>query len=83
MRAIASRCLGDAGQLLDDAEVGLRLGQDPRPLDLDRDERPVVQSRAWWTCAVDAAAKGTGSKVCVQHLRRRPSSLVTIATTSS
>ena len=36
--------LGDLGQLLDDAEVGLGLGQDPRALDLDRDERPVVEA---------------------------------------
>ena len=35
--------LGDAGQLLDDAQVGLGLGLDPRPLDLDRHERPVVE----------------------------------------
>ena len=35
--------LGDAGHLLHDPEVGLRLGQDPRSLDLDGDERPVVE----------------------------------------
>ena len=35
--------LGDAGQLLDDAQVGLGLGLDPRSLDLDRDERAVVE----------------------------------------
>ncbi len=35
---------GDAGQLLDHTEVGLGLGHDPRSLDLDRDERPVVEA---------------------------------------
>ena len=37
--------LRDLGELLDDAEVRLGLGRDPRSLDLDRDERPVVQRR--------------------------------------
>ena len=37
--------LGDRGELRDDAEVGLGLGDDLRPLDLDRDDRPVVERR--------------------------------------
>ena len=36
---------GDRRQLLHDAEVGLRLGLDPGPLDLDCHERPVMQRR--------------------------------------
>ena len=38
--------LGHAGEFLDDAQVGLRLGQDPRSLDLDRDDRAIEQGRA-------------------------------------
>ncbi len=35
--------LCDARELLDDAQIRLRLGQDARSLDLDRDQRPVVE----------------------------------------
>ena len=37
--------LRHARQFLDDPQIRLGLGHDPRPLDLDRDERPDVDSR--------------------------------------
>ena len=40
-------------------------------------------SVAWWTWAVDAAANGIGSNVANSSSGGAPSSLVTIATTSS
>ena len=40
-------------------------------------------SVAWWTCAVDAAAKGTGSNVANSSSGVEPSSFRTMITTSS
>ncbi len=56
---------GDFGQLLDDPEVGLRLGQDPWPLDLDGDERPVMESGL-----MDLGGGGRGERHGIERLRR-------------
>ena len=79
----AQALLRDARQLLDDPEVGLRLGLDPRPLDLDRHERPVVEPRL-----VDLGGRCRCERDRVERLVQdfsggEPSSLVTMATTSS
>ena len=68
----AQASLGDRGELGDDAEVGLGLRDDPRPLDLDRHGAVVGVAR--WTCAVDAAANGSCSIVANSSSGGRPSS---------
>ena len=83
MRAIANAPLGDARQLLDDAEVRLGLGEDPRPLDLDRDQRPVVEPRLVDLRRRRRRERASGSKVAYSTSGGEPSSFVTIATTSS
>ena len=55
--------LGDRRELRDHAEVRLGLGDDLRPLDLDRDDAVPSWSVARWTWAVEAAANGSGSIV--------------------
>ena len=70
LRAIASRRSATPASSCDDAEVGLGLGHDPRPLDLDRDERPVVERRP-----VDLGGRRRGERLGLdrreQLLRRR------------
>ena len=65
-RAIAQAPLGDRGELGDHAQVGLGLGDDLRPLDLDRDQGAVVERGA-----MDLGGRRGGERLVLDRREQR------------